>query len=67
MKNTVETKVELFPLRSQRIQYTETLNMDFNQLIYNCGGTLGLWFGLSPLSIDDLVRVSHSNIVRLKP
>ncbi len=63
---TNETIVEIFPLRSQHIQYTETLNMDFNQLIYNAGGVLGLWFGLSPLSIDDLVQVIRSNYVRFK-
>jgi hypothetical protein len=65
-KKTNETIVETFPLRLQRIQYKETLNMDFNQLIYNCGGFLGLWLGLSPLSIDDLVNVSHSSFVSLK-
>jgi hypothetical protein len=57
--------VEIFPLKFPHFIYTETLNMDFNQLIYNCGGILGLWFGLSPLSLDDLVRSLRS--VRIKP
>jgi len=66
--NTDQPVVEIYPIKLPHIQYTETLNMDFNQLIYNCGGLLGLWFGLSPLSIDDLVinlRLS-SNRLRFK-
>jgi hypothetical protein len=50
----VGTFVKIFPMKFPHFIYTETLNMDFNQLIYNCGGILGLWFGLSPLSLDDL-------------
>jgi hypothetical protein len=60
----VRTFVEIFPVKFPHFVYTETLNMDFNQLIYNCGGILGLWFGLSPLSLDDLVRSLRS--VRMK-
>jgi hypothetical protein len=60
----VGTFVEIFPVKFPHFIYTETLNMDFNQLIYNCGGILGLWFGLSPLSLDDLVRSLRS--VRIK-
>jgi hypothetical protein len=60
----VGTFVKIFPLKFPHFIYTETLNMDFNQLIYNCGGILGLWFGLSPLSLDDLVKILRS--VRFK-
>jgi hypothetical protein len=60
----VGTFVEIFPVKFPHFVYTETLNMDFNQLIYSCGGILGLWFGLSPLSLDDLVRILRS--VRIK-
>jgi hypothetical protein len=60
----VGTFVEIFPVKFQHFVYTETLNMDINQLIYNCGGILGLWFGLSPLSLDDLGRSLRS--VRIK-
>jgi hypothetical protein len=51
----VGTFVKIFPIKFPHFIYTETLNMDLDQLIYNCGGILGLWFGLSPLSLDDLV------------
>jgi hypothetical protein len=60
----VGTFVKIFPIKFQHFVYTETLNMDLNQLIYNCGGILSLWFGLSPLSLDDLVRSLRS--VRIK-
>ena len=40
-------------------------NIDLNQLIYNCGGILGLWFGLSSLSIDDLFTILKRYSVRL--
>ncbi len=60
----VGTSVEIFPVKFPHFIYSETLNMDFNQLIYNCGGILGLWFGLSPLSLDDLVTSLRS--VRIK-
>jgi len=60
----VGTFVKIFPIKFPHFIYTETLNMDFHQLIYNCGGILGLWFGLSPLSLDDLVKILRS--VRFK-
>ncbi len=45
-----QTIVELIPKISRRIAYFETLKTDFDRLIYNCGGVLGLWFGLSPIN-----------------
>jgi hypothetical protein len=60
----VRTFVKIFPVKFPHFVYTETLNMDLNQLIYNCGGILGLWFGLSPLSLDDLATSLRS--VRMK-
>jgi hypothetical protein len=60
----VGTFVKIFPLKFPHFIYIETLTMDFNQLIYNCGGILGLWFGLSPLSLDNLRSLRS---VRFKP
>jgi hypothetical protein len=65
-KRNTGTVVEIFPIKYPHFVYIETLNMDFNQLIYNCGGILALWFGLSPLSIDDLVTSLRSSSDRLK-
>ncbi len=60
----VGTFVEIVPVKFQHFIYTEALKMDLNQLIYNCGGILGLWFSLTPLSLDYLVRSLRS--VRIK-
>jgi hypothetical protein len=48
-----QTIVEFIPKKSPRIAYFETLKTDFDRLIYNCGGVLGLWFGLSPINAAD--------------
>jgi hypothetical protein len=42
------------------MEYIETLKTDFNQLIYNCGGIIGLWFGLSSMSIAQLFTIISS-------
>ncbi len=44
-KRNTGTVVQIFPIKYQHFVYIETLNMDFNQLTYNCGGILGFWFG----------------------
>jgi hypothetical protein len=42
------TVLEVIPMKSRKA-YIETLKTDINRLIYNCGGILGLWFGISEL------------------
>jgi hypothetical protein len=32
------------------------LKTDFDQLIYNCGGILGLWFGITPIKAVNLIE-----------
>jgi hypothetical protein len=49
-----QTILEVIPKKSPRIAYIETLKTDLNRLIYNCGGILGLWFGISPIKAVDL-------------
>jgi hypothetical protein len=56
-KEVMETIVEIFPIKSLHFRYIETLKMDFNQLIFNCGGILGLWFGWTAISVVDLVTI----------
>ncbi len=54
-KNVVnETVLEVIPKKYPHIAYIETLKTDFDRLIYNCGGVLGLWFGISPVTAVDL-------------
>jgi hypothetical protein len=61
-----ETIIEIFPLKSRHLEYVETLKTDFNQLIYNCGGIMGLWFGLSLMSISDLFDILNSIGLKLE-
>jgi hypothetical protein len=49
-----ETVLVLVPEKFPRVAYIETLKTDINRMIYNCGGILGLWFGLSPDKAVDL-------------
>jgi hypothetical protein len=52
-----QTIVEIILQKSPRIAYFETLKTDFDRLIYNCGGVLGLWFGLSPINAADFLPI----------
>jgi hypothetical protein len=42
-------------MRTPHIKFVETLQIDFNLLIYNCGGIIGFWFGLNPILIADFI------------
>jgi hypothetical protein len=53
-ENNTSMRIEIIPDNSPHIKYIETLQTDINQLIYTLGGTIGLWFGLSPKQIPDL-------------
>jgi hypothetical protein len=52
-----QTILEFIPKKSPRIAYFETLKTDFDRLIYNCGGVLALWFGLSPINAADFLLI----------
>jgi hypothetical protein len=45
------TILNIIPKVSVKPQYSESLKTDLNELIYNCGGIMGLWFELSAVSI----------------
>jgi hypothetical protein len=51
-----ETILEFIPQKTPHIGYTETYKTDFNQIIYNCGGVLSLWFGLRPTKLVDIFK-----------
>jgi len=51
------TKLNLIPTSSKHFRYTETFKTDINGFIYNLGGAMGLWFGISPLSIVYLISL----------
>jgi hypothetical protein len=45
------TILNIIPKVLVKPQYSESLKTDLNELIYNCGGIMGLWSGLSAVSI----------------
>ncbi len=51
-----KTILEIIATKTPRIAYIETLKTDFDRLIYNCGGILGLWFGITPIKAADLIQ-----------
>ena len=46
-----ESRFILFPSEKPFIKYIYTPKMDINQLVYDLGGIIALWFGLSAYSI----------------
>jgi hypothetical protein len=51
-----KTILEIIPMKTPRIVYIETWKTDFDRLIYNCGGILGLWFGITPIKAVNLIE-----------
>ncbi len=51
-----KTILEIIPMKTPSIAYIETWKTDLDQLIYNCGGILGLWFGITPIKAADLIE-----------
>jgi hypothetical protein len=51
------TILNIIPKVLVKPQYSESLKTDLNGLIYNCGGIIGLWSGLSA------VAITHSTII----
>jgi hypothetical protein len=51
-----KTILEIIPTKTLRMAYIETLKTDLNKLFYNCGGVLGLWFGITPIKAVDLIE-----------
>jgi hypothetical protein len=47
--------INIIPVYRLNIRYIETFQTDINDLIYELGGTLGLWFGLSGVSLFDIL------------
>jgi hypothetical protein len=46
-----QTILNIIPKAWVKPHYSESLKTDLNELIYNCGGVIGLWSGLSAVSI----------------
>ena len=44
-------KINLIPKFNSKPIFTQTLSMDYNNFIYDLGGTIGMWIGWSALTI----------------
>ena len=47
-------EINIIPKYNLIIEYNYKNKMDLNDLVYNCGGIIGMWFGWSALSITSL-------------
>jgi hypothetical protein len=57
-KNITTKRINFIPTKTAHIEYFEELKIDLNQLIYTCGGIVGLWFELSPNQISNLILIA---------
>ena len=48
--NETTTEINIIPVKTTITQYTEKYIMSFNDLFYDMGGTIGMWFGWSVIS-----------------
>ncbi len=51
-----ETILEFMTQKTPRIAFIETYKTDFDRFVYNWGGVLGLWFGLTPIKLVDILK-----------
>jgi len=61
------TKLNLIPIDFPHMIFSETLKSDFNQLIYNFGGIIILWFWLLSISAVKLVPTLSYIYIKSKP
>jgi hypothetical protein len=67
LRNKTTKRINLFPLNTIGFKYIEKLKIDLNQLIYECGGIIGLWFGFTSMKISELILFSvHYSVALLK-
>ena len=55
-KNDRKTTINFFPKYIINFDFKETVKMDFNDLIYECGGIIGMWLGWSFISISSVIE-----------
>jgi hypothetical protein len=53
--NSEDILINIIPTARLNIRYIETFQTGINDFIYELGGTVGLWFGLSPVSLFDIL------------
>ena len=65
-KSKNSTKLNLIPISSKHLSFVETYKTDTNEMIYNLGGVMSLWFGIYPLSIVYFFEFCRKTIRRIK-
>ena len=50
-----ETRFHIFPKYSLITEYQQKYRMDWLELLYNIGGTIGIWWGWSALSLPSII------------
>ena len=58
------TEINLIPVSSKMIQFTEKYRFSLNDLFYQIGGTIGVWFGWSVLSLPEFMLVIKHKLSR---
>jgi hypothetical protein len=64
-KTLNSTKLNLIPKDFPHLRFIETFKLDINGLVYKFDGIIGLWFGLSLVSLVFLVTNIRSNISKI--
>ena len=49
------TEINIIPVNTIMTQYTEKYRMSFNDLIYEIGGIIGVWFGWSLITPSEII------------
>ena len=60
---TGATKINLIPKANFKPIFTHHLSMDINKFIYDIGGTIGMWFCVSALTLPDYIYHLFKNII----
>ena len=60
-----KSQITIKPLNRFEPQISEHRAMDWSDLIYNIGGTIGMWIGVSMLTIPNMITLSISIIAKL--
>ena len=55
-------KIYLIPKTNFKPIFTHHLSMDINKFIYDIGGTIGMWFCVSALTIPDYIYLGYKSI-----
>ena len=53
--------IKIIPEEIPHIKLKHTPLMDYDQIIYNCGGIMGLWFGISAYGLVINIIKFHEN------